>query len=107
MEITLDDVETALKILKAFLDKHKKLVQLATAMGLARPSSAYTSYTFDQFISQLLRETLRVAKPEEESRTGLEPTEEDLKRMREIARRIEEEEKSKQAPRQAASKTTT
>ena len=88
MDITLEDVEVAIKILYVFLKKQRQAQSLLSRLGVGRASSMY-GLSFEQILNMVMAQK-GVQKGDE---TLEEPivTEEELKRMREIASKLKGE----------------
>jgi flagellar motor component MotA len=94
-EITLKDVETAIKVLAIFATKMREAERLARRMGLVGRAGHLDWTKPEAIMSQLMANALAgktpkemIREPEEEE---IELTEEELKRMREIAERVKTE----------------
>jgi hypothetical protein len=97
-EITLKDVETAIKVLAIFATKMRQAEMLARRMGLVGRAGRLDWTRPEAIMSQLLANSIAgktpkemIREPEEEE---VELTEEELKRMREIAEKVKAEKAS-------------
>jgi hypothetical protein len=90
MEITLADVETAIKVLTEFLKKQKQAEILLRRMGIGQRQVGMSGLSFEQFVNMAYQQVMEKKKIAEEPQVGEEPqlTEEDLKRMKEIANKL-------------------
>jgi hypothetical protein len=90
MEITLSDVETAIKILYEFIKKQKQAETLIARMGIGQRHMSAYGLSFEQFVNMAYQQVMEKKKSaeaiEEDTETKL--TEEELARMREIAQKL-------------------
>jgi hypothetical protein len=87
MEITLSDVEIAIKVLTEFLKKQREAEVVLRRMGVGQRQVGMSGLSFEQFVNmayqQVMEKKVRAEEPEPSGEAQL--TEEDLKRMKEIA----------------------
>jgi hypothetical protein len=90
MEITLADVEIAIKVLTEFLKKQKQAEILLRRMGIGQRQVGMSGLSFEQFVNMAYQQVMEKKAKAEEPQVGEEPqlTEEDLKRMKEIANKL-------------------
>jgi len=101
--ITLDDVETAIKIIEMFLARYEKAVRLTRRLRVLTGSSSSRMRLEDMFINMALSQALgktgeTQAIPSEMSQEAIQDEYIDIeavKRLREKARRIAEKEAKK------------
>ena len=87
MEITLSDVEVAVKVLTEFLKKQREAEAVLRRLGIGQKQVGMSGLSFEQFVNmayqQVMEKKARAEEPEPSGEAQL--SEEDLKRMREIA----------------------
>jgi adenosylmethionine-8-amino-7-oxononanoate aminotransferase len=90
MEITLADVETAIKVLTEFLKKQKQAEILLRRMGIGQRQVGMSGLSFEQFVNMAYQQVMEKKAKAEEPQVSEEPqlTEEDLRRMKEIADKL-------------------
>jgi hypothetical protein len=90
MDITLADVEVAIKILTEFLKKQREAEVVLRRMGIGQRQVGVSGLSFEQFVNmayqQVMEKKARAEEPQPSEEAQL--TEEDLKRMREIADKL-------------------
>ena len=91
MEITLRDVEIAIKVLNEFYKKSREAERVLRRLGISRRSSSIGGLSFERIYQMaveqaMARKGLTVSQEVLEQETEL--TEEELKRLREIADKI-------------------
>jgi len=93
MDITLEDVESAIKVLAEFLKKQRDATRILRQLGVRDRGVNPMNFSMNDIMSLVFKE----AKSRQEAKEGepveAEPvaTEEDLKRMREIAEKRKKE----------------
>jgi hypothetical protein len=90
MEITLSDVETAIKILTEFLKKQREAEIVLRRLGIGQKQVGMSGLSFEQFVNmayQQVMEKKRLAE-EGEGEVETELTDEELSRIREIAEKL-------------------
>jgi hypothetical protein len=92
MEITLEDVEVAIKILNEFMNRQKKIIDTMRRLGLIEGMGYRYRYRMEDFVAMAFNQVMQ--KPVEPTTTTLtsELTEAEIMRMREIAEKIKREE---------------
>jgi ribosome biogenesis SPOUT family RNA methylase Rps3 len=90
MDITLSDVEIAMKILYEFIKKQKQAESLIARMGIAQRHMGAYGFSFEQFVNMAYQQVMEKRKSAEKIEEAAEPelTEEELARMREIAQKL-------------------
>jgi hypothetical protein len=90
MEITLADVEIAIKILTEFLKRQKQAEVVLRRMGIGQRQVGMSGLSFEQFVNMAYQQVMEKKKVAEEPQLTEESqlTDEDLKRMREIAGKL-------------------
>jgi hypothetical protein len=90
MDITLSDVETAIKILYEFIRKQKQAESLIARMGIGSRHMSAHGLSFEQFVNMAYQQVMEKRKSVEkiEEPAEVELTEEELARMREIAQKL-------------------
>jgi hypothetical protein len=94
MEITLEDVDIAIRILYEFIKKQKQASSLISRLGVGRESRANIGgMSFEQLWSMAQEQVMARKGMTVEGQKVEEPTvsEDDLKRMREIASKLKAE----------------
>jgi adenosylmethionine-8-amino-7-oxononanoate aminotransferase len=90
MDITLADVEVAIKILTEFLKKQREAEVVLRRMGIGQRQVGMSGLSFEQFVNmayqQVMEKKARAEEPQPSEASEL--TEEDLRRMREIADKL-------------------
>jgi hypothetical protein len=90
MDITLADVEVAIKILTEFLKKQREAEAVLRRMGIGQRQVGVSGLSFEQFVNmayqQVMEKKARAEEPQPSEASEL--TEEDLRRMREIADKL-------------------
>ncbi|MEM2696240.1 MAG: hypothetical protein QXU09_04820 [Thermoproteota archaeon] len=91
MDITLEDVEVAIKILYEFLKKHRQAQGLLSRLGVGRERGVY-GLSMEQIWNMAYQQVMAQKGISLEGRPVEEPTvtDEDIKRMREIAQKLKE-----------------
>jgi hypothetical protein len=90
MEITLSDVETAIKVLTEFLKKQREAEIVLRRLGIGQRQVGLSGLSFEQFVNlayQQVMEKKRLAE-EGEAEVETELTDEELSRIREIAEKL-------------------
>jgi hypothetical protein len=92
MEITLEDVEVAIKILNEFMNRQKKIMDTMRRLGLIESMGYRYRYRMEDFVAMAFNQVMQ--KPVEPTTTTppSELTETEIMRMREIAEKIKREE---------------
>jgi hypothetical protein len=90
MEITLADVEVAIKVLTEFLKKQREAEVVLRRMGVGQRQVGMSGLSFEQFVNMAYQQVMEKKKAAEEPQPSEEAqlTDEDLKRMREIADKL-------------------
>jgi hypothetical protein len=90
MEITLGDVEVAIKVLTEFLKKQREAEVVLRRMGISQKQVGMSGLSFEQFVNMAYQQVMEKKRVAEEPQVNEEPqlTEEDLKRMKEIASKL-------------------
>jgi hypothetical protein len=90
MDITLADVEVAIKILTEFLKKQREAEVVLRRMGIGQRQVGVSGLSFEQFVNMAYQQVMEKKARAEEPQPGeaSELTEEDLRRMREIADKL-------------------
>jgi hypothetical protein len=90
MEITLADVEVAIKVLTEFLKKQREAEVVLRRMGVGQRQVGMSGLSFEQFVNMAYQQVMEKKKAAEEPQPSGEAqlTDEDLKRMREIADKL-------------------
>jgi len=93
MDITLEDVESAIKVLTEFLKKEREAKRILRQLGLERGETMMRGMSFERFVQTAFEE---VQRKQRESKAGVEEpisevSEEDLSRMRAIKDKIKKE----------------
>ncbi|RLB79941.1 MAG: hypothetical protein DRH17_12870 [Deltaproteobacteria bacterium] len=83
-KITLEDVEIAIKIINAFLRKMREAERALRQLGLTRTAVSGYSLSMSDIMSALLKERQAMEEAPVEP-----PSEEEVKRMRELVKKIE------------------
>jgi hypothetical protein len=90
MEITLADVEIAIKILTEFLKKQREAEVVLRRMGVGQRQVGMSGLSFEQFVNmayqQVMEKKARAEEPQPSGEAQL--ADEDLRRMREIADKL-------------------
>jgi hypothetical protein len=90
MDITLADVEVAIKILTEFLKKQREAEVVLRRMGISQKQVGMSGLSFEQFVNmayqQVMEKKARAEEPQPSEASEL--TDEDLRRMREIAAKL-------------------
>jgi len=90
MEITLSDVEIAIKVLTEFLKKQREAEVVLRRLGIGQRQVGMSGLSFEQFVNmayQQVMEKKRLAE-EGEGEVETELTDEELSRIREIAEKL-------------------
>ena len=88
MDITLEDVEVAIRILNEFLKKSEDAKRTLRRFGVSQKSSSGFGFNPEQIMNMVLAQQ-QAKKGIVENEVAVEPpSENDLKRMREIAEKI-------------------
>lgn len=95
MEITLDDVESAIMILKEFLKKQREAQSILRQMGVREKSGVGSFFNMEKFAEIAAEQVEAKRRKSEGLTTESEPTvsDADLKRMREITEKRKAETK--------------
>ena len=90
MEITLSDVEIAIKILYEFIKKTRQAEMMLSKLGIGQRQTSAYGLSFEQFVNMAYQQVMEKKKAAERGEEAEEPqlTEEELKRMREIAQKL-------------------
>jgi len=90
MEITLSDVEIAIKILYEFIKKTRQAEMMLSRLGISQRQTSTYGLSFEQFVNMAYQQVMAKKRIAEEKAEVEEPqlTEEELKRMREIAQKL-------------------
>jgi len=90
MEITLSDVEVAIKILTEFLKKQREAEVVLRRLGVNQKQGGMSNLSFEQFVNMAYQQVMEKKKVAEEPQTVEEPqlNAEELARMREIAGKL-------------------
>jgi hypothetical protein len=90
MEITLSDVEIAIKVLIEFLKKQREAEIVLRRLGIGQRQVGMSGLSFEQFVNMAYQQVMEKKKlaeePEAEVETDL--TDEELSRIREIAEKL-------------------
>ncbi len=92
MDITLEDVETAIKVLYEFLKRQRQAQSLLGRLGVGRERYGFAGLSMEQIWNMAYQEVMARKGVSVENRPLEEPelTEGDLKRMREIAEKFKQ-----------------
>jgi len=93
MDITLEDVESAIKVLTEFLKKEREAKRILRQLGIREGEARMRSMSFESFVQTAFEE---VQRKQREAKAGVEEpvsevSEEDLTRMRAIKDKIKKE----------------
>jgi len=100
LDITLEDVECAIRVINEFLkrerDAKRVLRRLGLSIGLREERAGMMGFSFERFVQTAYEE---VQRKQREAKAGVEEpiselSDEDLKRMREIAKKRKEDVKT-------------
>jgi len=93
MDITLEDVESAIIVLREFLKKQRDAQRILRQLGVREGRGAPMGLSFDSFVQQAFQEVQRKQAMTKAGVEEVEPTvsEEDLTRMRAIKDKIKKE----------------
>ncbi|MBS7270391.1 MAG: hypothetical protein KIH10_16340 [Candidatus Freyarchaeota archaeon] len=92
MDITLEDVEVAIRVLYEFLKRQRQAQSLLARLGVGRERGGFAGLSMEQIWNMAYQQVMAQkgisveSKPEEEPQVS----EADLKRMREIAERLKQ-----------------
>jgi hypothetical protein len=95
MSITLEDVETAIKVLQAFLRKQREAELILRKFQAYERRIGARGFTLDDFVSMAFEQAKarREALSQPEVEITEELSEEDLKRIKEIKEKLEQQKK--------------
>jgi predicted transcriptional regulator len=104
-EITMKDVETAIKVLEKYLDLVERAEKVGRRLSIYQRRYGPDIFSPERMIGQVIAQSMAqtmaqraaVAAPPSATEEGEELTEEELKRIREITAKLTEEEKAKEA----------
>jgi hypothetical protein len=90
MEITLSDVEIAIKVLTEFLKKQREAEIVLRRLGIGQRQVGMSGLSFEQFVNMAYQQVMEKKKLAEEGETEVETklTDEELSRIREIAEKL-------------------
>jgi hypothetical protein len=90
MEITLGDVEVAIKVLTEFLKKQREAEVVLRRMGISQKQVGMSGLSFEQFVNMAYQQVMEKKKLAEEGEAEVETelTDEELSRIREIAEKL-------------------
>ena len=90
MEITLSDVEIAIKVLTEFLKKQREAEIVLRRLGIGQRQVGMSGLSFEQFVNMAYQQVMEKKKLAEESEAEVETelTDEELSRIREIAEKL-------------------
>jgi len=96
MEITLEDVESAILVLTEFLKKERQAQRILRQLGVREGRGSMMGFSFERFVQTAFDE---VQRKQREAKAGVEEpisevSEEDLARMRAIMQKKKEESKT-------------
>lgn len=92
MDITLEDVEVAIKVLYEFLKKQRQAQSLLSRLGVGREGRGMGGIGFEQIWNMAYQQVMAHKGVSVEGKPMEEPTvgEDDLKKMREIAEKLKQ-----------------
>jgi hypothetical protein len=95
MSITLEDVETAIKVLQAFLKKQREAESILRKFQAYERRMGGRGFSMDDFVSMAFEsvKARREALSQPEGEITEELSEEDLKRIKEIKEKLEQQKK--------------
>jgi hypothetical protein len=90
MEITLADVEIAIKVLTEFLKKQREAEIVLRRLGIGQKQVGMSGLSFEQFVNMAYQQVMEKKKLVEEGEAEVETklTDEELSRIREIAEKL-------------------
>jgi hypothetical protein len=90
MEITLSDVEVAIKVLTEFLKKQREAEIVLRRLGIGQRQVGMSGLSFEQFVNMAYQQVMEKKKLAEEGEAEVETelTDEELSRIREIAEKL-------------------
>jgi hypothetical protein len=90
MEITLGDVEVAIKVLTEFLKKQREAEIVLRRLGIGQRQVGMSGLSFEQFVNMAYQQVMEKKKLAEEGEAEVETelTDEELSRIREIAEKL-------------------
>jgi hypothetical protein len=90
MEITLSDVEIAIKVLTEFLKKQREAEIVLRRLGIGQRQVGMSGLSFEQFVNMAYQQVMEKKRLAEESEGEVEAelTDEELSRIREIAEKL-------------------
>jgi len=90
MEITLSDVEVAIKVLTEFLKKQREAEIVLRRLGIGQRQVGMSGLSFEQFVNMAYQQVMEKKKLVEEGEAEVETklTDEELSRIREIAEKL-------------------
>jgi hypothetical protein len=90
MEITLSDVEIAIKVLTEFLKKQREAEIVLRRLGIGQRQVGMSGLSFEQFVNMAYQQVMEKRKLAEEGEAEVETklTDEELSRIREIAEKL-------------------
>lgn len=93
MDITLDDVETAIKVLNIFMKRQKQALSIMTKIGATTRGRGGASFRMEDVMGMIMQEKMvqKGVTPEATVAPIEELTDEELKRMRDIKEKLKKE----------------
>jgi len=90
MEITLSDVEIAIKVLTEFLKKQREAEIVLRRLGIGQRQVGMSGLSFEQFVNMAYQQVMEKKRLAEEGEGEVESelTDEELSRIREIAEKL-------------------
>jgi hypothetical protein len=90
MEITLSDVEVAIKVLTEFLKKQREAEIVLRRLGIGQRQVGMSGLSFEQIVNMAYQQVMEKKKLAEEGEAEVETelTDEELSRIREIAEKL-------------------
>jgi hypothetical protein len=90
MEITLSDVEVAIKVLTEFLKKQREAEIVLRRLGIGQRQVGMSGLSFEQIVNMAYQQVMEKKKLAEEPEAEVEAelTDEELSRIREIAEKL-------------------
>jgi hypothetical protein len=90
MEITLSDVEIAIKVLTEFLKKQREAEIVLRRLSIGQRQVGMSGLSFEQFVNMAYQQVMEKKKLVEEGEADVETklTDEELSRIREIAEKL-------------------
>lgn len=92
MDITLEDVEVAIKILAEFLKRQRQAQSVLSRLGVGQRGGGMAGLSMEQIWNMAYQQVMAQKGLNVEQAQAVEPTvtEEDVKRMREIAQKLKD-----------------